>query len=135
MSLLTISRSSFLFRYPITCLSNDSCSSSGAFSPVVPFSGNKCPFYGAWLVYKPEMIMFFLNKCCSRSSILASDAPICLSFLVIIDRSVYQAQCIRDLLFYTRQFINFSGQIVDKLFERSDVIRIARHVSNRRKHI
>ena len=58
MSLLTISRSSFLFRYPITSLSSDSFSSSGAFSPVEPFFGNKCLFHCAWLVFKPEMIMF-----------------------------------------------------------------------------
>ena len=58
MSLLTISMSSFLFRYPITCLSNDSFSSYGAFSPVEPFSGNKCLFHCVLLIFKPEMIMF-----------------------------------------------------------------------------
>ena len=60
MSLLAISRSSVLLRYPITCLSNDSFSSSVAFSPVEPFSENKCMFYGVWIVFKPEMIMFLL---------------------------------------------------------------------------
>ena len=59
MSLLTISRSSFTLRYPITCFSNDSISSSGAFSPVELFLGNKCWFHCAWFVLKPEMVMFY----------------------------------------------------------------------------
>ena len=134
MSLLTISRSSFLFSYPITCHSNDSFSSYGAFSPVEPFSENKCLFHSVWLVLKPEMIMFDF-------SILLKIVDSCFqySYLFIFFsyyplKFVYQGQYLRDFLLNTRQFIHFFAQIVDRLFKRSDVIRITRYISNRRKH-
>ena len=75
MSLLVMARSNVLLRYPITCFSNDSISFCGAFSAVEPFLGNKCLFQGALLVLKPDMTFSFF-KYCSRSSILASNAPI-----------------------------------------------------------